>query len=93
MGNAEGDMASQLSCFLLELGVSSEMIKAPYTIFGKTRYIPVATYTDGKIDTPPKPTWDREMWMEREEDWYGLPQKGTIRVVEREVWLSAGEEQ
>jgi hypothetical protein len=62
-------------------------MKAPYTIFGKTRNIPVVTYTDGKLDNPPKSKWDREMWIQREEDWYGLPNKGTVRVVERSVWL------
>lgn len=37
-------------------------MKAPYTIFGKTKQIPVVTYTDGKIDTPPKTIWHKEMW-------------------------------
>lgn len=63
------------------------MIKAPYTIFGKTKIIPVVTYTDNKLDDPPKTIWDKEMWFERGEDWYGLPRKGTIRVIERRVWL------
>jgi hypothetical protein len=62
-------------------------MKAPYTIFGKTKDIPVVTYTNGKLDTPPKSTWDREKWIEREEEWYGLPNKGTVRVVERQAWL------
>lgn len=63
------------------------MIKAPYTIFGKTKDIPVVTYTDGKLDTPPKSSWDREVWIERDEDWYGTPNKGTFRVIERQAWL------
>jgi hypothetical protein len=62
-------------------------MKLPYTMFGKTIDIPVVTYTDNKLDDPPKSTWDREMWIQREEDWYGLPTKGTVRVVERSVWL------
>lgn len=62
-------------------------MKAPYTIFGQTRHIPVVTYTDNKLDNPPKSEWDKEMWIEREEDWYGLPRKGTVRVIERKVWL------
>lgn len=32
------------------------MIRAPYTIFGKTKNIPVVTYTDGKLDVTPKST-------------------------------------
>jgi len=62
-------------------------MRAPYTMFGKTIDIPVVTYTDNKLDDPPKSSWDREMWIQREEDWYGLPTKGTVRVVERRVWL------
>lgn len=62
-------------------------VYAPYTIFGRTIDVPVVTYTDGKRDNPPKKIWDKEMWIEREEDWYGLPNKGTIRVVERQEYL------
>ena len=62
-------------------------VYAPYTIFGRTIDVPVITYTDSRRDNPPKKTWDREMWIEREEDWYGLPHKGTVRVVEREMYL------
>lgn len=62
-------------------------MKAPYTIFGQTKQIPVVTYTDNKLDNPPKSNWDWEMWVERGEDWYGLPHKGTVRVIERKVWL------
>ena len=65
-------------------------MKAPYTIFGKTRDIDVVTYTDGKRDDPPKSKWDREMWIERGEDWYGVPNKGTVRIVERKAWLDWG---
>lgn len=62
-------------------------MKAPFTIFGKTKQIPVVTYTDGKIDTPPKAVWQKEMWIEREEDMYGIPRKGTVRIVERRAWM------
>lgn len=62
-------------------------IYAPYTIFGRTIDVPVVTYTDGKRDNPPKRIWDKEMWIEREEDWYGLPRKGIVRVVERQEYL------
>lgn len=62
-------------------------MKAPYTTFGQTRMIPVVTYTDGKLDVPPKTVWHKDMWIEREEDWYGLPRKGTVRIIERKVWL------
>lgn len=62
-------------------------MKAPYTIFGKTKDIPVVTYTNGKRDDPPKSSWGREMWIEREEDWYGVPNKGTVRTIERQAWL------
>lgn len=63
------------------------MIKAPYTIFGKTKNIKVVTYTDGKIDNPPKEQWGKEMWVEREEDMYGVPRKGTVRIIERSEWM------
>jgi hypothetical protein len=62
-------------------------VYAPYTIFGRTIDVPVVTYTDGKRDNPPKRIWDKEMWIEREEDWYGLPNKGIVRVVERQEYL------
>lgn len=62
-------------------------MKAPYTIFGKTKNIKVVTYTDGKLDDPPKDIWHKEMWIEREEDMYGIPSKGTIRIIERHEWM------
>lgn len=62
-------------------------IRAPFAMFGVTRNIPVVTYTNGKLDNPPKTSWDKEMWIEREEDWYGLPRKGTVRVVTRQKWM------
>lgn len=62
-------------------------MKAPFTMFGKTKQIPVVTYTDGKLDTPPNTTWHKEMWIEREEDMYGIPRKGTVRIVERRAWM------
>lgn len=63
------------------------MIKAPYTIFGRTKQIPVVTYTNGSLDDTPKAEWHKEMWIEREEDWYGLPRTGTVRVIERRIWM------
>lgn len=63
------------------------MSKAPFTIFGKTKQIPVVTYTNAKLDTPPKTSWQKEMWIEREEDMYGIPRQGTVRIVDRKVWM------
>jgi hypothetical protein len=66
-------------------------MKAPYTIFGKTKLIPVSTFTRGKEDSPAKQTWDKELWVERGEDWYALLSvdlyEKTVRVVKREIWL------
>lgn len=68
-------------------------MKAPYTIFNKTHDVSVVTYTDGKVDDPPKSTWDKDVWIERGEDWYAFcnPEwsKGTVRVIERDAWLRA----
>lgn len=66
-------------------------MNAPYTIFGKTKMVPVVTYTNGKKDEPSKIEWDHDLWIERGEDWYALLgppyNKSTVRVIEREVWL------
>lgn len=70
------------------------MTKAPYTIFGKTKLIPVVTYTNGIKDDPPKESWDEDLWVERGEDWYALAnakyKRKTIRIIERDAWLRAG---
>jgi hypothetical protein len=63
------------------------MTTASYTAFGKTKQIPVVTYTDGKVDTIPKLSWDTEIWIERAEDYYGIPRLGTVRVIERSAWI------
>jgi long-subunit acyl-CoA synthetase (AMP-forming) len=66
-------------------------MKVPYTIFDETKDIELVTYTNGKEDSPPKTTWDDELWIERGEDWYALEyyrRKGkTVRVITREDWL------
>ncbi len=64
-------------------------MKAPYTIFNETRMVEVEVYVDGwkTEDT----TWQRDLWIERGEDWYemmGPDMKGKkVRVIRREDWL------
>lgn len=68
-------------------------MNAPYTIFEKTKMVPVVTYTNRKLDEPPKEIWDYELWVERGEDFYALDSIDrenpgcTVRIIEREVWL------
>jgi len=64
-------------------------MKAPYTIFGKTRDVPVVVYLNGKKTDLTE--WDEELWIERGEDWYGLEHsKGKrVRIIERNEWLKA----
>lgn len=66
-------------------------MKAPYTIFGKTKNIEVVTWTNNKQDRPAKHKWDDTLWIERGEDMYALmayARKGkTVRIVRREDWL------
>jgi hypothetical protein len=60
---------------------------APYTIFGKTRMVPVRLFLNGaevKGDS-----WDEEIWVERDEDTYGTANGKVIRYVLREDWLRA----
>lgn len=62
-------------------------MNAPYTIFGKTKNIPVKVYLNNKeIESD---TWDEEWWIEREEDWYGLMscKDKKVRIIERDIWL------
>lgn len=72
-------------------------MKAPYALFKSTpaRMVEVVTYTDGKKDDPPKDVWDKDLWIERGEDWYALCNKdyahGTIRVIERSEYLRSRE--
>lgn len=65
---------------------------APYTIFDKTADTKVEIYVDGiYIDDTPK--WDKDLWVERGEDWYAFMNtdfKGKrVRVIKREEWLRA----
>lgn len=66
-------------------------MKAPYTIFGKTKLVNVEVWQNGKrIESD---TWDKEMWVERDEDMYGLISTGNkkVRVIHRNEWLVAEE--
>jgi hypothetical protein len=71
------------------------MIKkfAPYTFFDTTLPVLVKTmeYPWKEFDNPPKDKWDKELWIERAEDWYALSSlKGkVVRIVERNMWLYA----
>lgn len=62
---------------------------APYTIFGKTKEVPIRVHLNGKdIDSD---TWDDELWIERGEDWYALMSSDLkhkkVRIIERNIWL------
>jgi hypothetical protein len=66
-------------------------MKAPYTIFGKTKMVEVVVYENNKkIDSD---TWDEEYWIERGEDWYGLMsshfKNKKVRIITREEWLKS----
>ena len=66
-------------------------MKAPYTIFGKTKMVEVVVYeNDKKIESD---TWDEEYWIERGEDWYGLMSSNfknkKVRIITREEWLKS----
>ena len=65
------------------------MKTAPYTIFGKTKEVPIKVWQNNKqIDSE---TWDIDLWVERGEDWYALMSKELVnkkvRIIERSVWL------
>lgn len=69
--------------------MKTTLMNAPYTIFGKTKMIPVKVYLNNKeIESD---TWDEEWWIEREEDWYGLMSSNTkdkkVRIIERDIWI------
>ena len=68
-------------------------MKKPFTMFGKTKNITVRTFTNQKEDIPACKIWDKELWVEREEDWYALSalRKYTTRVVTREEWIKCDE--
>jgi hypothetical protein len=69
------------------------MKTAPYTIFGKTKQVPIRVVQNNEtIETD---EWDENLWIKRGEDWYALgsPQlKGKrVKIIEREVWLRCRE--
>jgi hypothetical protein len=69
------------------------MKTAPYTIFGKTKQVPIKVVQNNEtIETD---EWDEELWIEIGEDWYALesPQlKGKrVRIIERDTWLRCRE--
>lgn len=62
------------------------MIKAPFTLQGVTKNVPVVVIVNGKHD-PNETTWDEEYYAERHEDLYGLNSLGKkVRLVTREDW-------
>ena len=67
-------------------------MKAPYTIFGITKMVPVVVF-NSKGQLSGETTWEDDLWIEREEDWYALssPQlvNKKVRVITRDAWLQA----
>ncbi|HEA70999.1 hypothetical protein LCGC14_0405610 [marine sediment metagenome] len=67
----------------------------PYTKFGQTLEVEIATVTGGRLDNPPKGSWDYEVWIESAEDWYIFGTKKyvnfTIRIVNKGMWFKAKE--
>jgi hypothetical protein len=65
------------------------MIKAPFTMFGVTKDVPVIVIVNGVHD-PKETTWDEEYYAERHEDLYGLRSQGKkVRLVTGEAWQRA----
>lgn len=65
------------------------MKTAKYTMFGKTKQVPIKVWQNNKqIESD---TWDADLWVERGEDWYALMSKELVnkkvRIIERSVWL------
>jgi len=65
------------------------MKTAEYTIFGKTKQVPIKVWQNNKqIESD---TWDTDLWVERGEDWYALMSKELVnkkvRIIERDIWL------
>lgn len=60
-----------------------------YTAFGKTKAVPRNIYVDRKKHSECT-EYEKTLWVEREEDWYGLGSAPTL-VVSREDWLAADE--
>lgn len=63
-------------------------MKAPYTIFGKTKLIPVKVWFKGQYIESDE--WDTDLWIERAEDYYALNSLNDkrVRVIERDIWLT-----
>lgn len=61
----------------------------PYkSIFGDTVDIPVSVYDSSTKTWDENPEWDRDLWVEREEDMYALiGLTGRTRVIRRSVYL------
>ena len=70
------------------------MIKAPYTIFGKTKNVPLKVFKNGDL-VEGCTEWDEDYWIETGECWYGLSSRQFkdkfIRVIERDVWIKTKE--
>lgn len=68
-------------------------MKAPYTMYGQMRYVPVITFTNCQRDEYPKDTWNKELWIQDPADLLCLNAQGfkgkIVRVVYREDWLRA----
>jgi len=60
---------------------------ALYTIFGKTRMVPVHVILNGAEIQSDK--WDEELWVERGEDEYAMRNDRLYRVIYREEWIRA----
>ena len=69
----------------------SELLKAPFEMFGKTKDVEVRVYREGRRTHETE--WDISSWMERGEDWYAFdsPQwRGKrVRIVTPEMWRNA----
>lgn len=69
----------------------SDHIRVPFTMFGKTKDVPLRVFKDGKPVDDGLPQWDADVWIERGEDWYALSSanlKGKrVLVVERDDFL------
>ena len=64
-------------------------MKAPFTIFGETRMVPVVVYLNNK-QLKEVFEWDEEYWICRPEEWYGLMSESLkykrVRVITEEDW-------
>jgi len=65
-------------------------VKAPYTMFGITKMLPVVVH-NSQGELPGELSWQEELWVERNEDWYAMhsPQlfNKKVRIITREMWL------